>query len=321
MAVYLGVDFGTRNIEIYVKGKGIVLREPNVAAVDAYGNVTAVGTEALLIHGRAPGTVTLRRPYSGGAINDFNLTAELLDRFLEAAAPKVKKHIIASVKYSLDEGSRELLRKAFSDCRTGKIELVDSTVAALKGCGFDPGDSDNGYGGTVVCDIGADTVDVSYIRGGELLRSKSMPSGGNAQDSAMIAYIRNKYSLAVEESEILEAKHKLALSPHKPAGIEIFGLDTSTGMPRRIVADETDLTKLCAAHVKIVAQIIGDTLNNLPRHGDKQSHADRIILVGGGAKLPGIHEYLEAYLECNVTVATSPLDATVQGLGIMCEKM
>ena len=112
MAVYLVVDFGTRTVEIYQKDKGIILREPNIAAVDANGSVVAVGSEASLIRARAPGTVTIRRPIVNGEIIDFNLTAEVLDRYLEIVAPKQKKHVLCAVKYTFGTQSREYLTRA-----------------------------------------------------------------------------------------------------------------------------------------------------------------------------------------------------------------
>ncbi len=321
MAVILGVDFGTQNIEIYQKGKGIILREPNVAAVDARGNVTAVGAEALMIDSRAPGTVTLRRPYFHGIIKDFNLTAEVLDRFLEAAAPRVKKHVIASVKYSLDEEGRRILRKAFSDCRTAKISFVDESIAALIGSGYDKTeDSSDDLGGSLLCDIGAQSIEVSYIRHGELLRYKCMAGGTASQNRSIQSHIRNGYRLSVTETAIRELRENLTLCDPCSETVLLSGLDLATGMPRKVSASSKALRELCLSYVDETVNLIRDMLANLPRHGDRESHADRIILVGGGAQLPNIDGYMSHRLGKAVTVADSPIDAVVLGLGKICEK-
>ncbi len=321
MAVILGVDFGTQNIEIYQKGKGIILREPNVAAVDARGNVMAVGTEALMIDSRAPGTVTLRRPYSHGVIEDFNLSAEVLDRFLEAAAPRAKKHIVASVKYSLPEESRRILKKAFSDCRTGKIAFVDESIAALMGSGYgEVTDSSKDLGGSLLCDIGAESTEVSYIRGGELLRYKVLVGGTASQNSSIQSYIRSRYGLCVTETVVRELKENLTFCDSPADTVLLSGLDLTTGMPRKISADSEALRGLCVSYIDDTVKLISDMLVNLPRHGERESRADRIILVGGGARLPSIDKYMTHRLGRVVTVADSPMDAVVLGLGKICER-
>lgn len=321
MASYLGVDLGTRNIEIWQQGKGIVLREPSVAAVDTKGNVLAVGTEALLIYGRAPGTVTLRRPIENNSVTDFALLAEMLDRVLEGTAPKTKKHIKASVKYSFDVHNRELLKKAFGDCHTGKVELVDAPLAALAGCGYTPAEDEaEAFSGTVICDIGAGSIEVSYIRSGELLRCEVRREGGDAADTAILTHIRSKYDLAITPTAAREAKHLLSLYVSDEKQITLSGTDTATGMPRKLTLHSDELLACCAPQIDGTSEAISALISNLPRHGETVSSFDRVILIGGGAMLPGIGEYLEKALGVSITVPESPLDCTVNGLGVMIGK-
>ncbi|MBQ8551971.1 MAG: rod shape-determining protein [Clostridia bacterium] len=318
MAVYLGVDFGTRGIKICQKGKGIVLREPNVAAVDTEGNVIAVGTEALLIRGRAPGTVTVRRPILDGNITDFNLAAEILDHCLEIAAPRAKKHILAAAKYGLGSRNRELLQKALSDCRTGQVELVDSAPLSLLGSGFTPAEDEaEALSGTIICDIGAGSVEASYIRAGELLRTETAIGAGDAADAGIVSYIRRNYGLAITQNSAREAKHKLSLYGSDDQALTFTGVDSSTGMPRRIEIAADALLECCTTQIDGAADTIAALINNLPRCGEDSSSVDRIIIVGGGAKLPGIGEYIEKSLGLTITVADEPLDCTVNGLSRM----
>ena len=320
MAVYLGVDFGTRTVEIYQKGKGIVLREPNVAAVDSRGNVIAVGSEATLIRARAPGTVTIRRPIVNGEVTDFNLTAEILDRCLEIVAPKQKKHVIAAVKYTLGANSREILTRALGDCRTGRVCLVDCAPAALLGSGVTPKESDpDDYCGSIVCDIGAGSAEASYIRAGELLRVETASPAGDGADAAIVGLAARKYGLALSIAAAREAKHKLSLFTGDVSSLTLAGLDKTTGMPKRITVNSAELLQVCTPQTESVAAALIKLLANLPHHGASRSTADKIILTGGGALLPGIGEYLSERVGREVTLAKDPLDCVANGLGIMLD--
>lgn len=321
MSQHIGLDLGNASTVIYSKGKGIVLREPTVTAVDTRGNVVAVGAKALLVHGRSPGTVTLRRPLDGGNITDFNLLAETLDRFLELAVPKAKKHVTVAVKYGFGSHNREVLTKALSDCRTGKITLVDSGVASLNGSGYSPRPEEEGeYDGTVVCDIGAGSIEASYIRRGELMRAKAVTYAGNAADAAIVAYIRRRYGLAVTPQAAKEAKHRLNLGDTLPPSHTFSGTDGSSGMPRKIEASLRELLRPCTPQTDNAADLINDLLTNLPRHGENLSSASRIILVGGGAMMNGVTDYFTNKLGREVVAARRPLDCTALGLGAIIEQ-
>ena len=316
MSVMLGVDFGTRNIEISHKDKGIILREPNIAAVDTKGNVIAVGIEALMTHGRAPGTVTLRRPIMDNSITDFNLTAEILDRCLEIAAPRAKKHILVPTKQGFGARNRELLRRALGDCHTGKITFVESALAALLGCPIPP-DEDSPLGGTVICDIGAGSIEAAYIRRNEVLRTETVLGGGDSTDAAMALYIRSAYSLIAAPGDIHEAKHKLSLIDPEPDDITLSGVDTATGMPRKITLPAHELLNSCTPHIDDAVNVISSILKNLPRHGENVSSADRIVLVGGGAATEGMDKYISEAVGREVTTVDEPLDASSYGLMAM----
>lgn len=320
MAVTIGLDFGTRSTEIYVKDKGIVLREPTVAAVDTKGNVVAVGTEAVLIRGRSPGTVTLRRPIVDNQIVDFNLAAETVDRFLEIAVPRTRKHVIAAAKHSFGSGNREMLRKAISDCRTGRVELVESPLASLLGSGFGlKSEDETADSGTILCDIGAGTVEASYVRGGEVMRSDSCTGGGEAADNGIITYLRRKYGLAITSIAARELKHQLDMTAEEASDLTISGLDGTTGMPRRITVSTDELFRPCSPQVDGAAEAIRAALSNLPRIGDAEASVDRIIIVGGGAAMPGMAAYLEDAVGREILIPENPLDCTVLGLGAMIE--
>lgn len=319
MAVNLGMDFGARIIKIYQKGRGIVLREPNVAAVDADGYVIAVGTDALMVRARAPGTVTIRRPIENGSIEDFNLCAELLDRFLEKVAPKTRKNVLVGVKYGFGSRNRELLYGALKDCRTGKITFVDSAVAALRGCGIYT-DHDSEYGGTLVCDVGASFVEVAYLRSGELLRAENNTWGGDFADREICAYIHRNYGLSVISSVARDIKHGLNLSGNSETVITLTGTDTTTGMPKKIEVTVQELIMPCKPHIDGVGALIKTALGNLPVHGTNESNVEKIVLVGGCAEMDGFGEYVANAIGCEIIMPESVSDCVISGIGEMLEE-
>ena len=313
MRTVIGLDFGGCNTEIYVKGKGIVLREPSVAAVDAEGNVIAVGTEALLIRGRAPGSVTIRRPIRDSVVSDFNLTAEMLDRFIETAAPGGRKKVFVAVKCGVGAENRQLIKAALADCRVSSSEFVESPNAALIGSGF----SDEN--GVLLCDIGAGSVECSYLREGDILRTETYFGGGRDADKSICAYLRRRYGLAATKIAASNAKHKLSLLDEEPEPIMITGLDTSTGLPKKRKVSAAELLRCAAPQIKGALDCVTAVKQNLPRYAGIESTAERVILVGGGAALPGIAEYIESEAGIPVTAVETPLDCVVRGLGAMIE--
>jgi len=316
MAQYIGLDIGTASTVIFKKDKGIVLREPTIAAVDTAGNVVAAGAKALLVHGCAPGTVTLRRPLENGNITDFNLMAETLNKFLETAVPGSKKHVAVSVKYGFGSHNRDALSRALADCKTGKITLTDNAYAALLGSGFVPSPGEEGeYDGAVVCDIGAGSIEVSYIRAGEILRSKALPYAGDAADASIAAYIRRKYGLVITKSEAAAAKHKIVLIGTAPKTHILTGTDGSSGLPKKVEINISELIRPSAPQLGQAAELISELLSNLPRHGENSSSAGRIILVGGCAAMPGIGEYISSAVGRKVEVPEKPADCVAIGLG------
>ncbi len=316
MSVTIGLDFGGYSTAIYVKEKGIVLREPSIAAVDAEGRVIAVGTEALLIRSRAPGSVTIRQPFEGNRIADFNLTAEMLDRFLEIAVPRTRKHILAALKYGVSGENREMLRNALRDCRSGRIDFADAPLAALGGSGY------AGEGGVIVCDLGACSVETSYIRDGEILRSELHGGGGLAADGAIVNLLRQKYGLKITPDHARAAKHKLSLSADEEAVpvLNFSGVDSLTGLPRRAELSGEELLLCLEPHFRQIADGILAVLNNLPTQGLSRSSAEAILLTGGGAQMPGLTAVLGGLCGREVTAAENPQDCTVRGLGKMIEQ-
>lgn len=313
MRTVIGLDFGGCNTEIYVKGKGIVLREPSVAAVDAEGNVIAVGTEALLIRGRAPGSVTIRRPIRDSVVSDFNLTAEMLDRFIETAAPGGRKKVLVAVKCGVGAENRQLIKAALADCRVSSSEFVESPAAALIGSDF----SDEN--GVLLCDIGAGSVECSYLREGDILRTETYFGGGRDADKSICAYLRRRYGLAATKIAASNAKHKLSLLDEDPEPIVITGLDTSTGLPKKRKVSAAELLRCSAPQIKGALDCVTAVKQNLPRYAGVESTAERVILVGGGAALPGIAGYIESEAGIPVTAVEAPLDCVVRGLGAMIE--
>lgn len=314
MRTTIGIDFGGSSTEIYVKGKGIVLREPSIAAVDAGGNVIAVGAEALLIRGRAPGSVTIRRPIRDSVICDFNLTAEMLDKFIETAVPRGRKKAFVSVKCGVGDKDRQMIRSALSDCRVSSCEFVEAPRAALLGSGY------TDEGGVLLCDIGAGSVECSFLRDGDILRTETYFGGGRDADKAICAYLRRKYGLAVTKIAASAAKHKLDLTADSDESLVLSGLDTSTGLPKSRKVSSAEIMRCSAPQIKGALDCVTAVKENLPRYAGVESTAERVILVGGGAALPGIAEYIEAEIGIPTSAVEAPMDCVANGLGKIIEQ-
>ena len=315
MKTVIGLDFGGSSTQIYVKGKGIVLREPSVAAVDATGKVVAVGAEALLIRGRAPGSVTIRRPIRDSVISDYNLTAEMLDKFIETAVPGGRKKVFVAVKCGVGDKDRQMIRSALSDCRTAGIEFVEAPIAALAGSGLTDED------GVLLCDIGAGSVECSFLRDGDILRTETYFGGGRDADKAICAYLRRRYGLAVTKIAASDAKQNLDLTVDEPEPRTLLGLDTSTGLPKRKKVSASELLRCSAPQIKGALDCVAAVRDNLPRYAGEVSTVGQVILVGGGAALPGIAGYIEAEVGIPTTAVEAPMDCVARGLGAMIENL
>lgn len=316
MSVYTGLDFGTSTTRICTADGGILLREPSCAAVDSRGSVVAVGTDAFLVEGRTPGAVTVRRPIRDSVAADFNLTAELLDHLLEAAVPKKRKQILAAVRCGVGEDNRALIKNALLDCRVSKVDFVDAPFAALEGFYIDEDERISEQESVILCDIGGGSVESAYIRGGEILRTETYFGGGTEADSTICAYLRRHYGIAVPKLEAQSAKHKLDLTGASSPEITLSGVDTSTGLPKRVTVSMEELIKCAAPTIKSVAECVNAVLTNLPRYAGKPAEADRILLTGRGAELPGLSEYIAEELDTDVPVeaAEEPSDCVIRGL-------
>ncbi len=319
MAVTIGLDLGNDNTRICLAGEGIILNEPSVAAVDAEGNVLSVGRRALLTASRAPGTVTLRRPLENGVISDFDLTAEVLDRFLETAVPRTRKNVIAAVRCGLGRESRDLLFDALDDCSTGKISLIESPLCAAKYFGLRP-DGDGGRDGAILCDVGADGTEAVYLRGRDFLRVVNGFPGGNGADSSIRDRLRRKYGLVVSPESAREAKHRLDLTSADRQPVTMRGLDAATGMPKQTEIPLTDLLNGAAPQIIGPKQCLERLLTNLPKQGGTESVAEKIYLYGGGVSLPGAGRYIGAKLERGITLAEQPGTAVIAGLQALLEE-
>jgi len=226
--------------------------------------------------------------------------------------------VLVAAKYAFGSENREMLRRAVADCRTGKVELIESPLASLIGSGFGiRAEGETASSGTILCDIGASSIEASYIRGGELMRSDSCPGGGEAADNCIIAYIRRKYGLNITGITARELKHRLDLTVMEAFPLSVSGIDGTTGLPRSIEISSEELFRPCSPQIEGAAEAIRTALSNLPRIGSVEATVDRIIVVGGGAAMPGMAEYLAEALEREILMPENPLDCTVTGLGMM----
>ena len=197
-----------------------------------------------------------------------------------------------------------------------KVDFIDAPFAAFEGFYKSDDEKLSESNGILLCDIGGGSVECAFVRGGEILRSETYFGGGSDSDNTICVYLRRHYGLAVTKQEAEAAKLKLDLTVPEQPPFVMCGLDTSTGLPKRLEIPASDILKCSAPSVKGAADCIRTVLTNLPRFAGKPTEADRILLMGGGANLPGIDGYIAAELdtEIPVEVAEEPSDCVIRGL-------
>ena len=307
MSLTVGIDLGEHTIRIALPEDGIVLREPNIAAVDGEGYVVAVGTEALLTEGRSPAAVTLRRPIHKNRVTDFALLAETLDAFLGKTVRGKIRRALVTVKQSVRGDDREQIAAALYDCYVNQTDFLTAPHAV--------GVQTDLSNGLIVCDIGHSGIEVSYLRDHELYRSDLYPAGGREADRNLNLFLHRKYGLSAPGRAITDAKRALSLLSCDPSSVyPISGVYTMTGLPKTVGLSAEDLLSCLSPMIDGTVQAIENTLSTLPRQGNAAATADQILLVGAGAEIPGLADRVSEMIGRSVEVAEEPADAMIRGV-------
>ena len=323
MAQDIGIDLGTANVLIYVQGKGIVLNEPSVVAIDTQTNkILAVGSEAYRMVGRTPSNIRAIRPLKNGVISDFDVTEEMLAYFIGKLSVKgfmSKPNIMICAPTNITEIERKAIIQAAEQSGGGKVYLEYEPKVAAIGAGLDIFKPR----GSMVIDMGGGTSDIAILSLGDIVSSRSIRMAGDKLNNDIAAYIKDKHGLVIGEhtAENIKMKIGTALKVEKPAEMDVRGRDVASGMPKQITVNENEIEE--AIH-DTLEQILAATINVLETVPPELASdiIDRgVMLTGGTALLKGIDKLFSDRLKVPVVVSLSPLDNVAKGAGEMLERM
>lgn len=318
MGTDIGIDLGTANIIVFVKGKGIVLKEPSVVAIDqSSGKVIAVGAKARRMLGRTPGNIVAIRPLRNGVIADYDVTEKMLRYFIGKANGKkilFKPRIMVCIPSGVTGVEERAVREAAIQAGARQSYVIEEPLAAALGAGLDISEP----GGTMVIDIGGGTTDVAVLSLGGIVISKSLRVGGDKFDEAIVKYIRAKFNLAIGERTAEEIKMQIADAYPNINSVKIMqvrGRDLLDGLPKEITVSSQQVYEAIKENLGLIVDTVKEVLEETPPELSADIVDKGIVLTGGGALLQGIDMLLAQETGLNVFLAEDPLSCVAMGTG------
>lgn len=317
----MGIDLGTANTLVCIKGKEIIMREPSVVAYDVRNDeVRAVGREAKEMIGRTPGSIVAVRPLQDGVIADFDVTAAMLKKYIKEAL-KGSFFSRARVMLCIPAGVTEVEARAVEDAAkqagATKAALIEEPMAAALGAGLPVYDA----GGSMVVDIGGGTSEVAVLSLGDIVTAQSVRIAGDDLDESIINYVRKKYNLLIGErtAEQLKIDIGSAIPYENEGSVEIKGRNLVDGLPKNVVITAAEVREAMSDTVSSIIDAVRLTLEKTPPELAADIIDRGITLMGGGALLRGLDELIAAETDMPVQVAENPLDCVVLGLAKLIE--
>jgi len=315
----LAIDLGTANILIYAKGKGIVVAEPSMVAVNTVtGKVEAVGKDAKEMLGRTPGKIVAIRPMKDGVIADFEITEKMLSHFIRKAHNRntmVRPRIVIGIPSEVTQVEKRAVKDSALKAKASEVYLVDQAMAAAIGAGLPITEPS----GNMVVDIGGGTTDIAVISLAGIVYSKSVRVAGNEMDEAVIQYIKKKYNLLVGERTAEQIKLEIgsAFPLDEPITMEIKGRDLIEGIPKTLTMTDTEIREALAEPISIIVNAVRVALERTPPELSADIVDRGIVLTGGGSLLRNLDKLLREETGLPVSVAEDPLSCVVLGTGKM----
>ncbi len=313
----IGIDLGTANTLVYVKGKGIVLREPSVVAIRRdTGSILAVGGEAKKMIGRTPGNIVAVRPMRDGVIADFDVTQIMLRHFIAKAYRRralFLPHVVVCVPSGVTEVEKRAVLEATKQAGAKEAFLIEEPMAAAIGAGL-PVEEPTG---SMIVDVGGGTSEVAVISLGGVVTSESIRIGGDEIDNAIINYIKKTYNLMIGERTAEGIKIKIGSADHLPEEerMEIRGRDLVSGLPKVLDISSWEIESALAEPVTAIVDTIKSTLERTPPELAADIMEKGIVMTGGGALLRGLDQLVVKETGMPVYLAEDPLDCAVLGAG------
>ena len=318
----MAVDLGTANTLVYVRGRGVVLNEPSVVAINRdTGAMVAVGTEAKKMIGRTPGNIVAIRPLKDGVIADFETTERMLRYFIQKVHTRrhlAKPRLVVCVPSGITGVERRAVKDAGYQAGARQVHIIEEPMAAAIGAGLPVADPV----GSMIVDIGGGTTEVAVVSLGGIVTSQSIRTGGDELDGAVIQWVKKEYSLALGERTAEEIKMAIGSAfprPDEPQA-EIRGRDLVTGLPKTIVVSAEEIRRAIEEPVNAIIDAVKTTLDKCPPElaGDIMDRG--IMLAGGGALLAGLDERLRHETGMPIHIADNPLHSVVLGSGKCVEE-
>lgn len=322
----MSIDLGTANILVLVKGKGIIINEPSVVAVqrNRYGkqNILAVGKEAKNMVGKTPGDIEAIRPMRDGVIADFDMTEKMIRYFIEKAHRRksfLRPRIIICVPYGLTQVERKAVRESAMSAGAREVFLIEEPMAAAIGAELPIREPQ----GSLVVDIGGGTTEIGVVSLGGLVISKSIRVAGDKIDMAIVDYVKKKYNLLIGERTGEEIKISIgtAIPIEEPLSMVVKGRDQVSGLLSRIELSSEDVRDAIKEPLKEIADALKDVLEVMPPDLAGDIVENGIVLTGGGALIRGFDKYLSDIVKLPVFVADEPLLAVAKGTGKALEEI
>ena len=319
----VGIDLGTSSVIIYVKGKGVVLNEPSVVALDRVsGRILEVGEEARKMLGRTPGNIVAVRPLRDGVINDYDITEKMLRFFLKKIAGRrffFKPRVVVCVPSGVTELERRSVVEATLDAGAQSTRLIEEPIAAAVGAGIDilkP------YGSMVV-DIGGGTTDIAVISMGKAVLSSSSVIAGDAFDDYIIKYMKKRHNLLIGERTAEALKIHLGGATQRPEELfmEVSGRNVISGMPKIVNVSSDEVAEALEEPVNEIMTQIHDVLERTPPELAADIFENGIVLTGGGALLYNLDAFASYQIKIPCKVAKEPITCVARGTGIVLENM
>ena len=318
----IGIDLGTANTLIYMRGKGIIIREPSVVAVDTRTDKAKyVGQEAKDVIGRTPGSIVAVRPLKDGVIADFDVTTTMLQEFIHKALkgsfPGTKARVIICIPSGVTAVERRAVKEAAENANAKRVNIIEEPMAAAIGAGLPVADPT----GSMIVDIGGGTSEVAVISLGGIVTSRSVRVAGDEFDSSIAAYIKKKYNLLIGErtAENIKIGIGSAYPMDEETSMEIKGRNLLNGLPENITIMSSEIREALAEPLSHVIEAIKTTLEKTPPELAADIIDQGITLAGGGALLRGLDRLINKETGMPVNIADSPLDCVAEGTGKVLE--
>ena len=313
----MGIDLGTANTLVYIKGQGIVVREPSVVAIrDDSKEVLAVGEEAKRMIGRTPGNIVAIRPMKDGVIADFDVTQSMLSYFIQKAAAKkgvVSPRIAICVPFGVTDVEKRAIEEAARQAGAKDAYLIEEPMAAAIGAGLKVEEPE----GNMIVDIGGGTSEIAVISLGGIVSAESVRVGGNKFDDSIVSYVKKEYNLMIGERTAEDIKISIGstFKEDQESDMQIRGRDLISGLPKTVEISSTEIREALKEPISAIIDAIKSTLEKTPPELASDIMENGIMLTGGGALLRGLDKLIKQETGMPVTIADEPLDCVALGTG------